>query len=97
MSYKDSDQLDPSCQVFIPESPCTPSCVHDTVDCRLPLFSTVSSAIQSLAAVVIEDMVKPVYMSVRGRHMTEQTVTWTAKGLGEQPSSSLSYVYLFSI
>ena len=51
----------------------------------LPLFSTVSSGLNSLAAVVAEDVVKPFW------HPNEQTYTRITKGLGKYDIGNIMF------
>ena len=46
------------------------------------LYSTVSSAVNSLAAVCIEDMVKPALRLFKNSEPTDATYTWITKGIG---------------
>ena len=46
------------------------------------IFSSVSSALNSLAAVYLEDFVKPVSLSMN-KQITDIQATWISKGLCE--------------
>ena len=46
------------------------------------IYSTVSSAVNSLAAVCIEDMVKPALRLFKNSEPTDATYTWITKGIG---------------
>jgi hypothetical protein len=42
----------------------------------------VSSGVNSLAAVLLEDFIRPVYVTVRQRPMSDSQATWLSKALG---------------
>jgi hypothetical protein len=48
------------------------------------MYSTVSSGVNSLAAVVLEDVIKPCHVTYRGRHLAESTAALVTKVFGNQ-------------
>ena len=57
---------------------------------KLSIFSSVSSGLNALSAVILIDMVKPVYKYKTGKDLEEKVATFVSKGLG-------IYMQLYSI
>ena len=47
------------------------------------LFSSVSSAINSLAAVILEDFIRPAYYKKKQEDVPPKAALWISKGIGK--------------
>ena len=56
------------------------------------IHSSVSSALNSLSAVILEDFIKPIRHRLELGELGERSAIWTSKILGKMPS--LNYIFL---